>query len=91
MMTRPLVCNYCLDISCILFIFFCLLIDYIIESEPLVNKYISVPKDKGSLNCSAFIGGIIEAILNESNFVCIRNHFTKFLNYFVLLIKSQPK
>ena len=32
---------------------------YIIESEPLVNKYISVPKDKGSLNCAAFIGGII--------------------------------
>jgi len=41
---------------------------YIIESEPLVNKYISVPKDKGSLNCAAFVGGIIEAILNESNF-----------------------
>ena len=36
---------------------------YIIEKEPLVNKYISVPKDKGSLNCAAFTGGILEAIL----------------------------
>lgn len=41
---------------------------YIIEKEPLVNKFISVPKDKGSLNCAAFIAGIIEAILNGSNF-----------------------
>ncbi|CAG2107958.1 unnamed protein product [Medioppia subpectinata] len=41
---------------------------YIIESEPLVNKFISVPKDKGSLNCAAFVAGIIEAVLNESNF-----------------------
>ncbi|XP_054162461.1 trafficking protein particle complex subunit 5-like [Oppia nitens] len=41
---------------------------YIIESEPLINKYISVPKDKGALNCAAFVAGIIEAVLNESNF-----------------------
>ena len=25
-----------------------LLVDYIIEKEPLVNKFISVPKDKGN-------------------------------------------
>ncbi|KAI1280927.1 Trafficking protein particle complex subunit 5 [Halotydeus destructor] len=41
---------------------------YIIESEPIVNKFISVPKDKSSLNCAAFVGGIIEAILAETNF-----------------------
>lgn len=41
---------------------------YIIESEPLVNKFISVPKDKGSLNCAAFVGGIIEGVLTETNF-----------------------
>ena len=44
-------------------------IDYIIEHEPIVNKFISVPKDKKFINCAAFIGGIIEAILNECNFV----------------------
>lgn len=42
---------------------------YIIEKEPLVNKFISVPKDKGSLNCAIFIAGIIEAILNTCGFV----------------------
>ncbi|KAH7640614.1 trafficking protein particle complex subunit 31 [Dermatophagoides farinae] len=41
---------------------------YIIEREPIVNKFISVPKDKKYINCASFIGGIIEAILNECNF-----------------------
>lgn len=41
---------------------------FIIEKEPVVNKYISIPKDKGSLNCAAFIAGIIEAVLVCSNF-----------------------
>lgn len=41
---------------------------YIIEREPLVNKFISVPKDKGSLNCAAFMAGIIEEVLNCCNF-----------------------
>ncbi|XP_054713975.1 trafficking protein particle complex subunit 5-like [Uloborus diversus] len=41
---------------------------FIIEKDPLVNKYISVPKDKGSLNCAAFIAGIIEATLVSCNF-----------------------
>ncbi|GFN81469.1 trafficking protein particle complex subunit 5-like [Plakobranchus ocellatus] len=42
--------------------------DYIIEKEPLVNKFISVPRDKGSLNCAAFTAGILEAVLNGANF-----------------------
>merc|ERR1712133_131832 len=41
---------------------------YVIEKEPLVNKFISVPKDKGSLNCAAFVAGIVEAVLDGANF-----------------------
>lgn len=41
---------------------------YIIEKEPLVNTYISVPKENSTLNCAAFTGGIIEAILTHSGF-----------------------
>ncbi|OZC06502.1 DNA-directed DNA polymerase [Onchocerca flexuosa] len=37
----------------------------LIEKEPIVNTYISVPKDKGNLNCASFIAGIIEAVLEE--------------------------
>lgn len=44
---------------------------YIIEKEAIVNKFISVPKDKGSLNCASFIAGIVEAILCDCGFVCI--------------------
>lgn len=40
---------------------------YIIEKEPLVNKFISVPKDKGSLNCASYTAGIIEAVLDGCN------------------------
>ncbi|KAM4603270.1 trafficking protein particle complex subunit 5 [Polymixia lowei] len=41
---------------------------YIIEKEPLVNSYISVPKENSTLNCAAFTGGIVEAILTHSGF-----------------------
>lgn len=41
---------------------------YIIEKEPLVNTYISVPKENSTLNCAAFTGGIVEAILAHSGF-----------------------
>lgn len=41
---------------------------YIIEKEPLVNTYISVPRENSSLNCAAFNAGIVEAILTHSGF-----------------------
>ena len=41
---------------------------YIIEKESLVNRFISVPKDKGSLNCASFTAGILEGIFNGCGF-----------------------
>ena len=41
-----------------------MLIDY----EPAVNSYISVPREMSQLNCAAFVAGIIEAILDGSLF-----------------------
>ena len=41
---------------------------YIIEKESLVNRFISVPKDKGQLNCAAFTAGILEGILRGCGF-----------------------
>lgn len=43
---------------------------YLIERECLVNKFISVPKDKGSLNCASFVSGIVEGVLCSSGFNC---------------------
>ncbi|VDM96842.1 unnamed protein product [Thelazia callipaeda] len=43
----------------------------LIEKEPIVNTYISVPKDKGNLNCASFVAGIIEAVLEVKTF-CLK-------------------
>lgn len=41
------------------------------EKDPIVNRFISVPRDKSSLNCAVFIAGIIEAVLTGTGFVSI--------------------
>jgi hypothetical protein len=41
---------------------------YIIEKEPLINAFTSVPKENSTLNCAAFTGGAVEAILTHSGF-----------------------
>jgi hypothetical protein len=48
----------------------------------VVNKYISVPKDKSSLNPAIFTAGIIEAVLTLSGFPCKATaHFHKGTTY----------
>jgi len=34
----------------------------ITDNEPLVNQYISVPKEMSQLNCAAFVAGIVEGV-----------------------------
>ena len=34
----------------------------------MVNKYISVPKDYGDLNCAAFCAGIVNGVLDSAGF-----------------------
>ena len=43
---------------------------YLFEDEPLVTRFISVPKDQSNLNCAAFVAGIVEAYLNGTQFPC---------------------
>jgi hypothetical protein len=38
------------------------------ENEPIITKYISVPKEMSSLNCGSFTAGIVESILDASQF-----------------------
>jgi len=40
----------------------------ITDNEPLVNTYISVPKEMSQLNCAAFIGGVIEGVCDAAGF-----------------------
>lgn len=32
------------------------------DNEPLVNQYISVPKEMSQLNCGAFVAGVVEGV-----------------------------
>jgi hypothetical protein len=38
------------------------------DNEPLVNSYISVPKEMSQLNCAAFVAGIIEGVCDGAGF-----------------------
>nr|CAI5864295.1 unnamed protein product [Callosobruchus analis] len=54
------------------------------EKEPLVNRFISVPRDKSSLNCAVFIAGIIEAVLTGTGFPAkVTAHWHKGTTYMV--------
>ena len=55
---------------------------YIIETDAVINKYISVPNDKVSLNPSIFVAGIIESFLTLSGFPCkVTAHYHKGTTY----------
>ena len=38
------------------------------DNEPLVNSYVSVPREMSQLNCAAFVAGIIEGVCDASGF-----------------------
>lgn len=43
--------------------------EYMISDYDLfVNKFISVPKDMGALNCAAFVAGIVKGVLDGAGF-----------------------
>jgi hypothetical protein len=46
-------------------------IDMISDNEPILTRYISVPKELSQLNCNAFVAGIVEAVLDGCQFVSI--------------------
>ncbi|KAJ9656569.1 Trafficking protein particle complex subunit 31 [Coniosporium apollinis] len=38
------------------------------DNEPLVNTYISVPKEMSQLNCAAYVAGIVEGVCDAAGF-----------------------
>ncbi|KAK9909663.1 hypothetical protein WJX75_005779 [Coccomyxa subellipsoidea] len=59
--------------------------EYMISDYDLfVNKFISVPKDMGALNCAAFVAGIVKGVLDGAGFRArVTAHFVP--------VKGQPK
>jgi hypothetical protein len=40
----------------------------IVDNEPVVNTFISIPKEMSQLNCAAFVAGIIEGMCDAAGF-----------------------
>jgi trafficking protein particle complex subunit 5 len=40
----------------------------IIDNEPLVNQYVSVPREMSQLNCAAFVAGVVEGVCDGAGF-----------------------
>lgn len=40
----------------------------IIDNEPVVNSYISIPKEMSQLNCAAFVAGVVEGVCDAMGF-----------------------
>lgn len=40
----------------------------IIDNEPLVNAYLSVPREMSQLNCAAYVAGMIEGVCDGAGF-----------------------
>jgi hypothetical protein len=38
------------------------------DNEPLVNAYVSVPREMSQLNCAAFVAGVIEGVCDGAGF-----------------------
>ena len=54
--------------------------EYVIsDRSPLVNRFISVPKDLGDLNCAAFVAGIIKGVLEIAGFPLRSAHTMRLL------------
>ena len=65
------------------------------DNEPLVNYFISVPKEMSQLNCAAFVAGIIEGVCDGTAFparVSAHNQPSEMWpGKTIFLIKFQPE
>jgi hypothetical protein len=43
----------------------------LIDNDPSITRYISIPRDMSSLSCSALTAGIVEAVLDGLGFVSL--------------------
>lgn len=58
-----------------------MVVDMIIDNDPPITRYISIPRDMSQLSCSALTAGIVEAVLDGLGFV---RPFARFTSDLVL-------
>ena len=52
----------------------------VVDNDPLVTKFVSVPKDMSSLNCGALVAGVMQGAFSSAGFPCTvtaHNHETE--------------
>lgn len=63
------------------------------DNDPIINKFISVPKEMQALNCAAFVAGVVEGCMDGSLFPCkVTAHSVptdQFPNRTVFLVKLE--
>lgn len=66
-------------------------LDMITENEPILTKYVSIPKELHGLNVSALVAGILESFIVNAGFGCsvsaLSAPTSKYPNKTVYLIK----
>lgn len=64
------------------------------DNDPVLNSFISVPKELGALNCAAFVAGIVEGCMEAASFPCkVSAHSVatdQLPNRTVFLVKLDP-
>lgn len=40
----------------------------IFDNEPVVNSFVSIPKEMSQLNCAAFVAGVVEGVCDAAGF-----------------------
>ncbi|KAH9241182.1 hypothetical protein K456DRAFT_1822223 [Colletotrichum gloeosporioides 23] len=69
----------------------------IIDNEPLVNAYVSVPRELSQLNCAAFTAGIVEGLCDGAGFPArvsahnLKDDKEMWLGMTVFLVKFRPE
>ncbi|KAK1839263.1 bet3 family protein, partial [Colletotrichum chrysophilum] len=69
----------------------------IIDNEPLVNAYVSVPRELSQLNCAAFMAGIVEGLCDGAGFPArvsahnLKDDKEMWLGMTVFLVKFRPE
>lgn len=41
----------------------------IVDNNPLIAQYVTLPKELNQLSCSSFVGGLLESILTNADYV----------------------
>jgi len=65
---------------------------YLYDKDPITNKFITVPRDMGALNCAQFVAGIVQGILDSAQFAAeVNAHFHQNVTVYVIKCSAEVR